>query len=161
MDKELTVISMLVWDVYGILARISSLFARKGHNINNLTASNTEDKNQTRITISVQGDENEIRLILAQLQKLEDIIDVKIMDTSECVMREIALIKVKATGDERSRLLDISQIYKASIVDLSPDTMIVEVRGRPEKLDAFVTIIYSDFEIVEMTRTGATAMVRH
>ena len=92
MEKDLTVLSMLVWDKYGTLARISSLFSRKGHNINNLTASNTDKPDQTRITITVQGDETEIRLILAQCQKLEDVIDVSIMDTSVCVMREIVLI---------------------------------------------------------------------
>lgn len=152
---------MLVWDRYGILARISSLFARKGHNINNLTASNTNNPEQTRITISVIGDDNEIRLILAQIQKLEDVLEVSIMETSECVMREIALIKVAAEGELRARLLEIATIYKASIVDLSPKTMIVEVTGRPEKLDAFVNIMKEDFDIVQMTRTGATAMVRH
>lgn len=161
MEKDLTVLSMLVWDKYGTLARISSLFSRKGHNINNLTASNTDKPDQTRITITVQGDETEIRLILAQCQKLEDVIEVSIMDTSVCVMREIVLIKIQAKGETRGRLLEVAQIYKASIVDLSLKTMIVELTGKPEKINAFVKIMEEDFNILEMCRTGSTAMVRN
>lgn len=161
MEKDLTVLSMLVWDKYGTLARISSLFSRKGHNINNLTASNTDKPDQTRITITVQGDETEIRLILAQCHKLEDVIDVSIMDTSVCVMREIVLIKIQAEGETRGRLLEVAQIYKASIVDLSLKTMIVELTGKPKKINAFVKIMEEDFNILEMCRTGSTAMVRN
>ena len=161
MEKDLTVLSMLVWDKYGTLARISSLFSRKGHNINNLTASNTDKPDQTRITITVQGDETEITLILAQCQKLEDVIDVSIMDTSVCVMREIVLIKIQAEGETRGRLLEVAQIYKASIVDLSLKTMIVELTGKPKKINAFVKIMEEDFNILEMCRTGSTAMVRN
>lgn len=161
MKSDLTVISMLVWDRYGLLARVASLFSRKGHNIDNLTASNTDNPNQTRITITVQGDENEIRLIIAQCQKLEDVIDVMIMDTSKCVMREIVLIKVAAEGATRARVLEVAQIYKGAIVDLSLKTMIIEVTGKPEKIDAFVRVMEGDFEILEMCRTGSTAMVRN
>lgn len=161
MDKQLTVISLIVYDHYGTLSRISSLFSRKGHNIHALTASNTHDPNQTRITLSVQGNRNETRLIMEQCKKLVDVIDVQILDTTKCVMREIVLVKVKAEVNQRSDIKQVADIYKASIVDLSPDTMILELTGKPTKLDAFLKIMSEDFEIIEVCRTGSTAMMRN
>ncbi len=157
--QKLEVLSIVVQNNYGVLARISSLFGRRGYNIDTLTVSNTDDPNISRITLTVQGFENEINQIVLQTSKLEEVIKVDVLDQNKSVMREIVLAKIKTNADNRSKMVEVATIYKGSIIDLSPTSMIVEVTGKPTKINAFIKVL-EDFEILEVCRTGITAMSR-
>ena len=157
--QKLEVLSIVVQNNYGVLARISSLFGRRGYNIDTLTVSNTDDPDISRITLTVQGFENEINQIILQTSKLEEVIKVDVLEQNKSVMREIVLAKIKATPDIRSKMVEVVSIYKGSIIDLSPTSMIVEVTGKPTKINAFIKVL-EDFEILEVCRTGITAMSR-
>ena len=158
-SQKLEVLSILVQNNYGVLARISSLFGRRGYNIDTLTVSNTDDPEISRITLTVQGLENEINQIILQTSKLEEVIKVDVLEQNKSVMREIILAKIKTNSDNRSKMVEVATIYKGSIIDLSPTSMIVEVTGKPTKINAFIKIL-EDFEILEICRTGITAMSR-
>ena len=151
--QKLEVLSIVVQNNYGVLARISSLFGRRGYNIDTLTVSNTDDPDISRITLTVQGFENEINQIILQTSKLEEVIKVDVLEQNKSVMREIVLAKI------RSKMVEVATIYKGSIIDLSPTSMIVEVTGKPTKINAFIKVL-EDFEILEICRTGITAMSR-
>lgn len=159
-ERKLEVLSVLVDNNYGVLARISSLFGRRGYNIDTLTVSNTDNPMLSRITLTVQGDPQEVRQIVAQTMKLEEVRDVKVLEQENSVMREIVLLKVRADAKTRSQIREVADIYKASVVDLSPTSMIIELTGKPTKINAFIRIM-EDFDIVEMCRTGITAMARN
>ena len=158
-SQKLEVLSILVQNNYGVLARISSLFGRRGYNIDTLTVSNTDDPEISRITLTVQGLENEINQIILPTSKLEEVIKVDVLEQNKSVMREIVLAKIKTNSDNRSKMVEVATIYKGSIIDLSPTSMIVEVTGKPTKINAFIKIL-EDFEILEICRTGITAMSR-
>ncbi|EFM39972.1 acetolactate synthase, small subunit [Peptostreptococcaceae bacterium AS15] len=157
--QKLEVLSIVVQNNYGVLARISSLFGRRGYNIDTLTVSNTDDPDISRITLTVQGFENEINQIILQTSKLEEVIKVDVLEQNKSVMREIVLAKIKTNADNRSKMVEVATIYKGSIIDLSPTSMIVEVTGKPTKINAFIKVL-EDFEILEICRTGITAMSR-
>jgi acetolactate synthase, small subunit len=157
--QKLEVLSIVVQNNYGVLARISSLFGRRGYNIDTLTVSNTDDPDISRITLTVQGFENEINQIILQTSKLEEVIKVDVLEQNKSVMREIVLAKIKTNTDNRSKMVEVATIYKGSIIDLSPTSMIVEVTGKPTKINAFIKVL-EDFEILEICRTGITAMSR-
>ena len=157
--QKLEVLSIVVQNNYGVLARISSLFGRRGYNIDTLTVSNTDDPDISRITLTVQGFENEINQIILQTSKLEEVIKVDVLEQNKSVMREIVLAKIKTNADNRSKMVEVATIYKDSIIDLSPTSMIVEVTGKPTKINAFIKVL-EDFEILEICRTGITAMSR-
>ena len=157
--QKLEVLSIVVQNNYGVLARISSLFGRRGYNIDPLTVSNTDDPDISRITLTVQGFENEINQIILQTSKLEEVIKVDVLEQNKSVMREIVLAKIKTNADNRSKMVEVATIYKGSIIDLSPTSMIVEVTGKPTKINAFIKVL-EDFEILEICRTGITAMSR-
>lgn len=157
--QKLEVLSIVVQNNYGVLARISSLFGRRGYNIDTLTVSNTDDPDISRITLTVQGFENEINQIILQTSKLEEVLKVDVLEQNKSVMREIVLAKIKTTPDSRSKMVEVVSIYKGSIIDLSPTSMIVEVTGKPTKINAFIKVL-EDFEILEVCRTGITAMSR-
>ena len=157
--QKMEVLSIVVQNNYGVLARISSLFGRRGYNIDTLTVSNTDDPDISRITLTVQGFENEINQIILQTSKLEEVIKVDVLEQNKSVMREIVLAKIKTNADNRSKMVEVATIYKGSIIDLSPTSMIVEVTGKPTKINAFIKVL-EDFEILEICRTGITAMSR-
>ena len=157
--QKLEVLSIVVQNNYGVLARISSLFGRRGYNIDTLTVSNTDDPDISRITLTVQGFENEINQIILQTSKLEEVIKVDVLEQNKSVMREIVLAKIKTNADNRSKMVEVATIYKGSIIDLSPTSMIEEVTGKPTKINAFIKVL-EDFEILEICRTGITAMSR-
>ena len=149
--QQLEVLSIVVQNNYGVLARISSLFGRRGYNIDTLTVSNTDDPDISRITLTVQGFENEINQIILQTSKLEEVIKVDVLEQNKSVMREIVLAKIKTNADNRSKMVEVATIYKGSIIDLSPTSMIVEVTGKPTKINAFIKVL-EDFEILEIYR---------
>ena len=153
------VLSVLVYNHSGVLARVSSLFARRGFNIDSLTVSATNDPEISRITISVRGDAQVIDQILSQTFKLEETRTVFCLEEGKSLFRELLLVKVKATEKTRSAISEVARIYGGHVVDLSVGSMIVELTGIPTKIDAFLNVI-GEYGILEMCRTGVTALER-
>lgn len=159
MNQNRQVVSMLVDNHAGVLARVSSLFARKGFNIDSLTVSATDDEKISRITITTTGDKNTLHQILSQTGKLIEARSVEAMDPEESIQRELLLVKIRAGESMRGVITSVAEVYKASIVDLSVDSMVVEVTGKPSKIDAFLAVVH-EYEILEMCRTGVTTLAR-
>jgi acetolactate synthase-1/3 small subunit len=157
--KERKVISLLVDNQSGVLARVSNLFCRRGFNIDSLTVSATNDPTISRITVTVSGSEKELNQLLLQTDRLEVTRQVFVLDNSNTLQRELLLLKVAADVTNRAALREIASIYKAKIIDLSPDSMVFELTGRPEKIDAFL-LMFQDYTILEQCRTGVTALER-
>lgn len=159
MTKKKEVISLLVDNHSGVLARVASLFGRRGYNIDSLTVSATNDPAISRITIVVEGDETVLSQIISQTRKLIETKDVFPLNEDKALLRELLLVKIPANEAKRSAIREIADVYGAEIVDLSVDSMIVELTGAPKKIDAFLEVI-SEYNIVEMCRTGITALER-
>lgn len=158
-EHKLHTISALVENRPGVLARIAGLFARRGFNIESLAVSITDDPTISRMTIVAGGDEAALEQIRKQLSRLIDVIKVYDHTGEAVVERELALIKVKATSDTRSEIVELANIFRAAIVDVAEDTLIIEVTGDTEKIDAFVHLL-KRFGIVEMVRTGRIVLPR-
>lgn len=158
-DTKRYTIGALVSNKSGVLTRITGLFARRGYNIESLTACATEDPELSRMTIILVGDEYALYQMIRQMDKLDDVKKIGCANELDCVYRELLLAKVAASGDARSQIVMINEIYKAKVVDLSIDTMILELTGDPEKLDAYLKVI-EPFGILEMQRTGVTVLAR-
>ncbi len=154
------VISLLVDNHAGVLTRVSSLFGRRGFNIDSLTVSATNDPATSRITIVVHVDDDaELQQIILQTANLQESQQVFALDIPHSLLRELLLIKVCADVTNRTELKEIASIYKAKIIDLSPNSMVFELTGEPEKIDAFLSML-ADYKIMEMCRTGITALER-
>ena len=153
------VISLLVDNQNGVLARVSSLFCRRGFNIDSLTVSATNDPTISRITVTFGGDEQALNQLLLQTERLECTRQVFELDQNNSLMRELLLLKISCDSSNRTELREIASIYKAKIIDLSPDSMVLELTGKPEKIDAFLTM-FDGYEILELCRTGVTALER-
>ena len=157
--EQRKVVSLLVDNQTGVLARVSSLFTRRGFNIESLTVSATNDPTISRITVTVYGDENRLNQLLLQTERLEVTRQVFVLDDRTALQRELLLLKVAATVVNRAELREIASIYKAKIIDLSPDSMVFELTGKPDKIDAFLRM-FEGYTILEQCRTGVTAMER-
>ena len=157
MNKQ--VISVLVDNHSGVLTRISSLFGRRGFNIDSLTVSATNDPAVSRITIVVHDDAKVLQQIVSQTARLEEPRHVFVLDPTVSLFRELLLLKVAANQSNRSELREIGSIYKAKIIDLSPESLVFELTGEPDKIDAFLKMM-DGFTILEMCRTGITALER-
>ena len=153
------VISVLVDNNSGVLTRISSLFGRRGFNIDSLTVSATDHPAVSRITIVVHDDEKVLRQILLQTARLEETRSVFVLPPENSLYRELLLLKVAADQGNRGELREIGAIYKAKIIDLSPESLVFELTGEPDKIDAFLKMM-EPFSILEMCRTGITALER-
>lgn len=153
------VLSVLVDNHSGVLARVASLFGRRGYNIDSLTVSATNDPGISRITIVVEGDEAIISQIVSQTRKLIETRDIFALSDDRSLLRELLLVKLAAGETKRSAIREGADIYGADIVDLTVDSMIVELTGAPAKIDAFLEVI-GEYDIVEMCRTGITALER-
>ena len=158
-SSQRRVISLLVDNQSGVLARVSNLFCRRGFNIDSLTVSATNDPTVSRITVTITSDEKALSQLILQTERLEVTRQVFVLDHENSLERELLLLKVAADVHSRSELREIASIYKAKIIDLSPDSMVLELTGRPEKVDAFLKIL-SDYKILEQCRTGVTALER-
>jgi acetolactate synthase-1/3 small subunit len=152
-------ISVLVENRSGVLARIAGLFSARGFNIDSLAVGETEDPSVSRMTIVVKGDEKVLEQVEKQLNKLVDVIKVSDFMNVPHIQRDLALIKVKADKNTRSELLQIVDIFRAKIVDVSHDTIIVEMTGDEEKISALLEMI-APFGIREICRTGVIAIGR-
>jgi acetolactate synthase-1/3 small subunit len=152
-------ISVLVEDEAGVLTRIAGLFARRGFNIESLAVGPTEQGNISRITMVVPGDENTIEQLTKQLHKLINVIKVTDITQIPCVERELMLVKVNANPNTRAEVLQIAQIFRARVVDMSDDSLTLEVVGDPGKMVAIISML-NKFGIKEIARTGKVALIR-
>ncbi|HHX93432.1 MAG TPA: acetolactate synthase small subunit [Clostridiales bacterium] len=160
MQNSRKVISILVDNKPNTLARISSLVGRRNYNIETITASETHMPGVTLITLVVTDtDPDVLDQIVAHIEKLEPVREVHVMDSTGGLYRELLLLKVIVDKDARSSLVEIAEVYRAKIIDLSRSSMIIELTGEPSKLDGFMDLM-SEYELVEVCRTGVTGMNR-
>ena len=153
------VLSGLVKNHYGVLRRVSGLFARRGYNIESLTVGVTENPELSRITAVVCGDEYTVDQITKQVSKLVEVIKVEILAPETSVFRELALIKVKTTHETRAEILEISEIFRARVVDVAEKSLVIEATGDTSKLSALLKML-EPFTILEIVRTGLAAVQR-
>ncbi|MGN0464874.1 MAG: acetolactate synthase small subunit [Lachnospiraceae bacterium] len=153
------VFSLLVKDTAGVLSRIAGLFARRGYNIDTISAGVTEDSQYTRITVVARGDDNILEQIRQQITKLEDVVKVIVLDADNSVCRELLLAKVRANKKEKQEIIAMADVFRAKIVDVAKDSIMVELTGNLNKIDAFIELLY-DFDVIEIVRTGLTGLTR-
>ena len=151
-------IAVLVENKPGVLARVSSLFRRRGFNIESLAVGTTEKEDISRMTIVVSGDNRTIEQVMKQLNKLVEVIKVSDL-TQDSVERELALVKIAVTPEKRSEIIEIANIFRARIVDVSRESFIVEITGDEDKINAFIDLM-RQYGIKEMSRTGKVSMAR-
>ena len=156
---EKFVLSVLVENHAGVLSRVSGLFSRRGYNIDSLTVCETNVPGQSRMTIVVNGDEYILDQIEKQLSKLVEVISIKHCEKSKTTQREMALIKVSAPGEKRAIITATCEIYRAHIVDVDVDSVIVEATGSEDKIERLITLL-EPFGILQYVKTGLTAMDR-
>lgn len=154
------IVSVLVKNQANVLTRVVSMFGRRGFNIDSLTVSATNDPELSRITIVFSATEQSMQQIITQTEKLEVVQDVFVLNRENSLYRELLLIKVNVGDDERTGIKEIVDIYRAKIVDLSRGSMIIELTGSPEKLNAFMDVM-STYDIAEVCRTGITGIETH
>ncbi|WP_276354778.1 acetolactate synthase small subunit [Cohnella caldifontis] len=152
-------ISILVNDQPGVMQRVSGLFGRRGFNIESITVGSSEEPGLSRMVIVTQGDDRTVEQIQKQLYKLIDVIKVIDVSANPMVARELGLIKVSAEPSARPEILGIVETFRAAVVDIGPSTLIVQVVGDTEKIDAMVELL-KPYGIRELSRTGVTAMAR-
>lgn len=153
------VISLLMDNVPGVLSRIAGLFSRRAYNIESITAGVTKNPKITRMTIVTRGDEGILVQIIAQLQKQVDVRNIKILDPDASVLRELMLIKVLADDSNRRDIISIADIFRAKIVDVERECLIIELTGTQAKLEAFLEML-SNYQIAEIARTGLAGLSR-
>lgn len=154
-----SVIAAYVENKYGVLARVSGLFMRRGFNIDSLTVGETDDPAFSRITVTLNGDEYAREQLINQLKKLHNIKQVKLLESDAAVERELMLIKVKNTPENRGEVIAATEIYRAKVIDYTTDAMCVEVTGEPSKIKAFIEVM-KPLGIIEMCRTGIVSLER-
>lgn len=157
MQRE--VIQLIVDNTSGVLSRISGLFSRRGYNIESITAGVTADPKYTRITIVTNGEADILDQIEKQVAKLIDVRDIKVLAPERSVYRELLLVKVKAEPEMRQGVISISDIFRANIVDVGPHSLIIELTGNTDKIDAFLRLL-EGYEILELARTGIAGLGR-
>lgn len=157
MKKE--VISIFVDNQANVLTRVVSLFGRRGFNIDSLTVSATDNPEISRITIVFTGNDQSLNQILTQTEKLEVVKEIFTLEEQNSLYRELLLVKIKSDKSNRTALREIVDIYRGKIIDLSKESMIIELTGAPDKLDGFMRMI-NCYEVVEMCRTGITGIKR-
>ena len=153
------VFQLLVDNTSGVLSRISGLFSRRGYNIESITAGLTADPRFTRITIVASGVDEILDQIEKQVAKLVDVRDIKELAPQDSVYRELALIKVRTNSEQRQGVISVADIFRAKIIDVAPDSLIVELTGDQAKIDAFINLL-EGYEILELARTGIAGLGR-
>ena len=154
------VIAALVENKYGVLTRVSGLFMRRGFNIDSLTVGETDDPAHSRITVTLNGDEYAKEQLINQMKKLYNVEQVEALAEEQTVERELMLIKVRNSPENRSEVMAASDIYRAKIIDYNPETLCVEVTGEPSKINAFINVV-KPLGIIEICRTGVVALERN
>lgn len=153
------VLSLLVENTAGVLSRVSGLFSRRGYNIDSLTVGETLDPAVSRMTVTAHGDDLILEQIRKQLQKLEDVIEIKELADGESVTRELILVKVAANDTNRPAILSIANIFRANIVDVAFESVMIELTGSQNKIEAFIKLL-EQYTIKELARTGITGLAR-
>jgi acetolactate synthase I/III small subunit len=152
-------ISILVENKFGVLTRVAGLFSGRGYNIDTLNVGPTHDPNFSRMTIVTRGDDSTLEQIVKQLKKLVNVIEVKDFREGEYVDRELVLVKVNVDSKSRPEVMQITDIFRAKIVDVQPKTLTVEITGDESKIEKFIELMKT-FGVLELTRTGRVAMAR-
>ncbi len=159
-NAKTRVVSAIVENKPGVLHSVANLFRRRNFNIESITVGATEDKELSRITITVNADEKTLDQVVKQLDKLVDVVGVAELDPSSIVTRELALVKINVpSSKERSDVINCVQVFRGRVVDVSSESLIVEITGTPDKIDAFLNLMKT-FGIIELARTGITALSR-
>ena len=153
------VFSILVDNNPGLLSRVAGLFSRRGYNVDSITAGTTEDPNITRITIVASGDELILSQIEKQVSKLEDVREVRVLKAGESVIRELIMVKVRVDAAHRGEIISIADVFRAKIVDVEKESLVVELTGSQSKLEAFLNLL-DGYEILELARTGIIGLGR-
>ena len=153
------VFSILVENSAGVLSRVAGLFSRRGYNIDSFSSGVTADPRYTRITIVASGDEQILEQIEKQLAKLEDVLDIKKLEPDNSVTRELIMVKIRAKDTDRQAILNVTEIFHGKVVDVTHDSMIIELTGKQAKLDSFLDLLQG-YEILELARTGLTGLTR-
>ena len=158
-ENKRMVLSILVDNTAGVLSRVAGLFSRRGYNIDSLTVGETENSKISRMTVAARGEDNVLEQIKNQLTKLEDVIEIVELERDYSVCRELVLVKVMANAEERTQLNTIANIFRANVVDVSSDFLMMEMTGDINKINAFIKLL-DGFEINELVRTGVTGLTR-
>ncbi len=153
------VFGILVSNEFGVLTRVTSMFTRRGFNIDTLTVGETQSPELSRITVCMKGDEYSKTQIIKQLDKMHDVKQVRVMERDETVTRELLLIKLKNDSATRQDVLAAVDVFRSKIIDYSPDALCIEITGETSKINAFIELV-KPFGILEMCRTGLVALER-
>lgn len=153
------VLSLLVDNTSGVLSRVAGLFSRRGYNIDSLTVGVTENPKYSRMTVAISGDDRILLQIKKQLIKLEDVKSITLLKDGESVCRELVLVKIRASIEERQQIISLADVFRANVVDVSKESVMIEITGNVSKVEAFISLL-DGFEIEEMVRTGLTGLVR-
>ena len=153
------VLSLLVGNTPGVVSRVAGLFTRRGYNIDSIAAGVTQNPKYTRITVVATGDDIILEQIRKQLLKLEDVVKIMQLEDNNSVCRELVLVKVKADKKEKQEIIAVADIFRAKIVDVSKNSLIIELTGNVNKIQAFISLL-DGFDIIEMVRTGLTGLGR-
>lgn len=159
MSNMVHTLVVLVENRPGVLTRISGLISRRAFNIESIVAGYSEEADMTRITIAVKGDDRDIEQVVNQLSKLVDVIRIVDLTNVDSLERELAMIKVKASPEKRSDIVDIVDIFRARIVDVNRETMVIELTGDQSKIDALCEVM-KDHGIIEIVRSGKAVISR-
>lgn len=157
--EQKKVFQILVDNTSGVLSRISGLFSRRGYNIESITAGTTADPRFTRITIVASGDDQILEQIEKQVRKLVDVRNIKELKASNSVYRELCMIKVAVKPIDRPSITSLADIFRANIIDVAPDSLMIEITGNQGKVDAFLRLL-DGYEILELARTGIAGLER-
>lgn len=153
------VLSVLVTNHSGVLSRVAGLFSRRGYNIDSLSVGVTENEDYSRMTIVTKCDDLIIEQITKQLDKLVDVLHIKELKTEAAVYRELVLVKVNTTGDNRASIIQIADIFRAKIVDVSNESVTIEITGDESKVNALIELV-EPYGVKEIVRTGLAALER-
>lgn len=153
------VFQLLTDNTPGVLSRISGLFSRRGYNIESITAGVTADPRFTRITIVASGEDEILDQIEKQVAKLIDVRNVKELRPEDSVYRELAMIKVRTTTEQRQGLIAMADVFRANVIDVAKESMTIEITGNQDKIEAFINLL-DGYEVLELARTGIAGLGR-
>jgi len=159
-NQEKAIIAALVENKPGVLHSVANMFRRRDFNIDSISVGLAEQKGLSRMTIGVKGDQKTIDQVVKQLKKIIDVVKASQLSPTGTVIRELALVKVHVPdGKVRSEIINFTDVFRGRIVDVAPDSLMVEITGTPDKIDAFLNLM-NNFGILELARTGITALSR-
>lgn len=156
---ERNIVSVFVRNHFGVLARVASMFRRRGFNIDTLTVGETENSDYSRITVTFKGDEATKNQIIRQLNKMPDVVTLCELERGNCVSRELVLIKIANKKELKQDIMSVVDIFRAKVVDYNTEAMIIEITGESSKIDAFIELL-KEFGIIEICRTGIVSLQR-